>query len=61
MQHNRQRQIVGTPGRVRDQLLALAGDYGVDELVVVTICHDFTARKRSYALLAEAFDLEMAA
>ena len=32
--------------------------FAVDEVVVLTICHDFEARKRSYALLAEAFDLK---
>jgi hypothetical protein len=29
----------------------------VDELVVVTITHDFKARVRSYELLADAFGL----
>jgi hypothetical protein len=29
----------------------------VDELVVVTITHDFKARLRSYELLADAFGL----
>ena len=38
---NRRRQIVGTPASVKSQLLELAGTYGVGELVVVTICHDF--------------------
>ncbi|MBD0258571.1 MAG: LLM class flavin-dependent oxidoreductase, partial [Cytophagales bacterium] len=31
--------------------------YGVDELVIVTITHDFADRVRSYELLAEAFGL----
>ena len=39
------------------QLAALVEVYGVDETVVLTICHDFAARKRSYALLADAFGL----
>jgi alkanesulfonate monooxygenase SsuD/methylene tetrahydromethanopterin reductase-like flavin-dependent oxidoreductase (luciferase family) len=42
---------------VRARLLALAAEYGVDELVVVTITHDPKARLRSYELLAEAFGL----
>jgi luciferase family oxidoreductase group 1 len=49
--------VVGGPARVRGALTTLAGDYGVDELVVVTVCHDPAARLRSYQLLAEAFDL----
>jgi luciferase family oxidoreductase group 1 len=59
--HNRRRQIVGTPEQVRLKLLELAQRYGVDEFVVVSICHEFAARKRSYALLAEAFALAPAA
>ena len=45
------------PRQVRARLLALADEYGVDELVVVTITHDPKARLRSYELLAEAFGL----
>jgi hypothetical protein len=37
-----------------ERLLALAETHAVDELAVLTICHDFAARKRSYTLLAEA-------
>ncbi len=49
------RTIAGDPGQMRARLTALAGDYGVDELVIVTITHDPKARRRSYELLAEAF------
>ncbi|HEX4996177.1 MAG TPA: hypothetical protein VFX87_14430 [Methylomirabilota bacterium] len=42
---------------MRERLLAMVADYQADELVVVTITHDFKARLRSYELLAEAFDL----
>ena len=42
---------------MRTRLRALAAEYGVDELVVVTITHDPKARLRSYELLAEAFGL----
>jgi len=38
-------------------LSALAAEYGIDELVIVTIAHEFKARLRSYQLLAEAFGL----
>jgi luciferase family oxidoreductase group 1 len=51
---NRGRLIAGDPPTVRRELLELAATYGVDELVVVTICPDFAARLRSYELLAEA-------
>jgi luciferase family oxidoreductase group 1 len=54
----RRRSIAGTPAQVRDRLLAMAGDYEVDEVVALTITYDFAARVRSYELLAEAFGLE---
>ena len=55
---NRQRTIVGAPDRVKTRLESLAEEYAVDELVILTITHDFAARVRSYELLAEAFGLE---
>jgi luciferase family oxidoreductase group 1 len=55
--HLRRRAIVGAPEQVREELSALAAEYGVDELVIVTITHDPKARLRSYELLAQAFDL----
>ncbi len=60
VEHARRRRIVGTPAQVRARMVALAAEYGVDELVVVTITHDANARLRSYELLAQAFALEEA-
>ena len=57
--YHHRRQIVGTPETVKPQLEALAASYGVDEIVVLTITHDYQARKRSYALLAGAFGLAL--
>jgi luciferase family oxidoreductase group 1 len=57
VEHARQRTVAGTPEQVRGSLEVLAADYGVDELVVVTITHDPKARLRSYELLAEVFGL----
>ena len=53
----RRRAVIGTPDKVRAELEALAGDYGADEVIVVTITFDHEARRRSYELLADAFDL----
>ena len=39
------------------ELVRGAEDYGVDELMVLTVCHDPRARLRSYELLADAFGL----
>ncbi len=54
---SRAKVAVGAPDRVRARLEALAAEYGADELVVLTVCHDRAARLRSYQLLAEAFEL----
>jgi luciferase family oxidoreductase group 1 len=51
------RMIVGGIDKVRAQLEQLADDYGAEEVIVVTITFDHAARRRSYELLAEAFDL----
>ncbi len=57
IERNRRRQIVGAPEQVKAKLTELALMYGVDEALVVSICHDPAARRRSYSLLAEAFAL----
>ena len=57
---NRNRSVVGDPEQVKARLLTLATEYGVDEIVAVTICHDYAARLRSYELLAEVFGLARA-
>jgi luciferase family oxidoreductase group 1 len=54
---SRATMVVGGPARARAGLVAVAESFDVDELIVVTVCHDPAARLRSYELLAEAFDL----
>ena len=51
------RVIVGTPESVRAGLEAVAEEYGAEEVLVVTITHDHEARRRSYELIAGAFEL----
>ena len=51
------KSIAGTPAKVKKELEAIAESHGVDELVIVTICHQFEDRARSYELLAEAFPM----
>jgi luciferase family oxidoreductase group 1 len=52
------RSVLGTGEEVRAELEEIAREYGAQEVVVVTITHDHGARRRSYELLAEAFELE---
>jgi luciferase family oxidoreductase group 1 len=51
------RYVVGTAATVRDELLRIARELELSELVINTITHSHEARKKSYALLAEAFEL----
>ncbi|MEO6397304.1 MAG: LLM class flavin-dependent oxidoreductase [Tepidiformaceae bacterium] len=49
--------IHGDLAKVKARLTSLAEEYEVDEVMAVTITHDFGARVHSYELLAEAFGL----
>ena len=51
------RLIAGSPDTVREQIEKVAEEYNAEEMMVVTILHDHAARRRSYELIAEAFDL----
>ena len=53
VEHGRRRTVAGDPEQVRERLLA----HSAEEIMVVTITHDFKARLRSYQLLAEVFGL----
>jgi len=54
----RRRWILGSPATVRRDLEALVEEYQADELMIVTITYDHEARRRSYELIASAFDLQ---
>ena len=58
IEYMRGQSIYGDPQTVKSRLESIAEEYGVDDLILVTITYDFAARKRSYALLAEAFGLD---
>jgi len=52
------RYVVGAPEQVHAQLVRIATELKVEELMVVTVVHDHEARRRSHLLLAEVFGLE---
>lgn len=56
--HNSGRIISGTKDQVKKQLEELAESFGVDEIIVSTMTANAADRKRSFELLAEAFELE---
>jgi luciferase family oxidoreductase group 1 len=57
VEHARRRRIAGTPEQCRMALEGLAAEYGVDEVIVVTITESWETRVQSYELLARVFGL----
>ena len=55
---NRIRSVVGAPEQVKAALDAMVQEHQADEVVILTITHDFAARVRSYELLAQAYGLQ---
>jgi luciferase family oxidoreductase group 1 len=55
VREGRQRLTVGSAATVRERLTTLAGQGGVDEIMVTTIVHAHAERRRSYELLAKEF------
>ncbi|MCM3787885.1 LLM class flavin-dependent oxidoreductase [Domibacillus indicus] len=53
VKENRKRMIVGTPQKVRDELLALSDVYQTEEFMVIANVHNFEDKVQSYARLAE--------
>jgi luciferase family oxidoreductase group 1 len=57
----RQRLVVGGIDSVMDRLLRLIEETRADELMITTMVYDHAARRRSYELLAAAFQLSVSA
>ena len=53
----RRRLVLGSPGTIKGEIEELAEEYGADEVMIVNILYDHAARRRSYELTAEAFEL----
>ncbi|PBQ30257.1 LLM class flavin-dependent oxidoreductase [Sphingobacteriaceae bacterium] len=58
IRHNSGRVVSGTKEQVKEQLTKLANDFEIDEIVVSAMANNSVARKRSFELLAEAFELD---
>ncbi len=52
---NRKRMIIGTPKKVREEVLRLSDDYDTDEIMVINNTFDFRDKVQTYRLLAELF------
>src|SRR5262245_21784156 len=58
IKYNRARLFVGAPATVRGRLASLIASTQADELMITTMIYDHPARRRSYELMAEAFELK---
>ena len=56
--NNKGRIVSGTPLQVKKQLLDLADEFDVDEIIVTTMTHSKEDRFESFRLLAEVFELK---
>jgi luciferase family oxidoreductase group 1 len=60
IKYNRARLFVGAPATVRAHLAPLIAATQADELMITTMIYDHAARRRSYELMAAAFELNPA-
>ena len=51
------RGVIGSPATVRAGIEEIASRYLAEEVIVVNISYDHAARKRSYELIADVFDI----
>ncbi len=58
IKHNSGRIISGTKEIVKEQLQTLAETFNVDEIIISTMAGNAEDRKRSFELIAEAFELK---
>lgn len=58
IEQQRAKSVEGDPETVKGKIEGLAAQYQTDDVIVLTITHDYAERQRSYQLLAETFDLK---
>jgi luciferase family oxidoreductase group 1 len=49
--------VLGTPPQVKKAILKIIDGLQIDEVMIASVVHSHVARKRSYELLAQAFEL----
>ena len=56
MTKQKETMIIGNPEKVAEELHQLAKDYDADELMLVTITHEASDKRKSYELIKNAWD-----
>ncbi|WP_101844014.1 LLM class flavin-dependent oxidoreductase [Halobacillus sp. Marseille-P3879] len=57
IKYNRRRCIIGDPESVYKGLMELSARYDTDEMIIITNIFDFEAKKKSYKLIADYFNM----
>jgi len=57
IENQRAKSIEGDPPTVKAKIEALTKEYETDDVIVLTITHDYSERERSYELLSKEFGL----
>ena len=57
IEQQRAKSIEGDPDTVKRKIESLAEQYETDDVIVLTITHDYAERQRSYELRSQAFNL----
>jgi luciferase family oxidoreductase group 1 len=57
IERNKGRIISGTTDDVKEQLIKLSNDFETDEIMITSMSVDYEARRKSFELLANAFEL----
>jgi len=58
IRYNSGRVVSGTKEQVKEQLIKLANDFDVNEIIVTNMAGNFADRKRSFELLSEVLELQ---
>ena len=56
IERNRSKSLYGDANQCRQIIEEMAKEYGVTEMVILSICHDQKDRQKSYELIANAFN-----
>ena len=56
IERNRPKSLYGDPNQCRKLIETISTEYGVNEVVILSICHDPDTRRKSYELIADAFN-----
>ena len=55
VKRNRKRMLIGTPDKIKEQILNMSEIYKTDEFMLINLNTDLNSKINSYKLIIEAF------